>query len=179
MNKHERIFWKDNTDIHVQEIKAAMKQNKDKRMHIRYLVIINHLHGLQNTDIALNTGLCAHTVGTYIRKYKNGGLNNLVPGLHPGAPRRLSKEQEQQLVQVITTTTPDEVGFPFRKNWNCVLIKEWVKNNFGIKYCNTGMLYVLYRLNLSFTRPTYTLASADPQKQEEFKQRFELLKKPS
>jgi len=40
------------------------------------------------------------------------------------------------------------------------------------------MLYVLYRLNLSFTRPTYTLAKADPQKQEEFKEKFELLKKP-
>ena len=32
------------------------------------------------------------------------------------------------------------------------------------------MLDVLRRLNLSYTRSTYTLAKADPQKQEEFKQ---------
>jgi putative transposase len=179
MNKHKQLFWRDNTDTQIQEIKAAIKQNKDKRMHIKYLVIINHLHGLQNIQIAINTGLCAHTVGTYIRKYKEGGLNNLMPVPNPGAPRRLSEEQEKQLVQVITTHTPDEVGFPFRKNWNSILIKDWVKNNFGIEYCQSGMLYVLYRLNLSFTRPTYTLAKADLLKQEEFKQNFELLKKPS
>jgi len=41
------------------------------------------------------------------------------------------------------------------------------------------MIDVLHRLNLSYTRPTYTLAKADPQKQEEFKQEFELLKKPT
>ncbi|SHJ39864.1 putative transposase [Lutispora thermophila DSM 19022] len=38
------------------------------------------------------------------------------------------------------------------------------------------MVYVLHRLNLNFTRPTYTLDKADPQKQEMFKQGFELLK---
>lgn len=34
----------------------------------------------------------------------------------------------------------------------------------------------MYRMDLSFTRPTYTLSKADPQKQEQFKQNFELLK---
>jgi len=133
MNKHERIFWRDNKNAQMQEIKVAMKKNKDKRLHIKYLVIINHLHGLQNVEIAMNIGLCAHTVGTYIRKYKEGGLDNLAPIPKPGAPRMLSEEQENQLVQVITTHTPDEVGFPFRKNWNSLLIKDWVKNNFGVE----------------------------------------------
>lgn len=53
---------------------------------------------------------------------------------------------------------------------------DWVKSKFGIEYSHSGMFYILYRLNLSFTRLTYTLAKADPQKQEEFKQKFELSK---
>lgn len=179
MNKRAQLLDIDNNDTQIQEVKLAIKQNKNKRMHIRYLVIINHLHGLQNVEIAMNMGLCTHTVGTYIRKYKEGGLENLVSAPIPGAPRMLTKEQEQQLVEVVTTKTPDEVGFPFRKNWNAILIKEWVNNNFDVEYSHSGMLYVLYRLNLSFTRPTYTLAKADPKKQEEFKEKFELLKKPS
>ena len=179
MNKYERLFRKDDADAEIQEVKAAIKHNKDKRMHIRYLVILNHLHEQQNVDIAKSMSLCAHTVGTYIQKYKEGGLGKLIPAPKSGAPRMLSKEQEEQLVQVVTTHTPDEVGFLFRKNWNALLIKEWVKNNFGVEYSHSGMLYVLYRLNLRFTRPAYTLAKADPQKQEEFKQKFELLKKPS
>jgi putative transposase len=39
------------------------------------------------------------------------------------------------------------------------------------------MLQVFHRLNLSYTRPTYTLAKADKEKQEAFKQEFEDLKK--
>ena len=39
------------------------------------------------------------------------------------------------------------------------------------------MLQVLHRLNLSYTRPTYTLEKADIEKQENFKQDFEVLKK--
>ena len=38
---------------------------------------------------------------------------------------------------------------------------------------------VFYRLKLSYTRPTYTLAKADPVKQEEFKERLEPIKKTS
>ncbi|MBA1335967.1 MAG: hypothetical protein HPY66_1786 [Firmicutes bacterium] len=52
-------------------------------------------------------------------------------------------------------------------------------DNFGVEYSYTGMVDVIHRLKLSYTRPTYTLAKADPQKQEEFKQEFELLKKSS
>ncbi len=179
MTKREKLLKSDNCNPKIQDVKAAIKNNKDTKMHIKYLTILSHLHGLQNVDIAMNLGLCAHTVGSYIKKYKAGGLDNLLPVPKPGAPRLLTKEQEQQLVEVITTQTPDEAGFPNRKNWNTVLIREWVENNYNVKYCQSGMLYVLYRLNLSFTRPTYTLANADPQKQEAFKQRFDLLKKPS
>lgn len=87
--------------------------------------------------------------------------------------------EEQKLKEVITQNTPDNICLPNRKNWNASLALQWVKNNFGIQYSPSGMLKVLQRLELSFTKPTYTLAKADPKKQEEFKASFEVLKKPS
>lgn len=39
------------------------------------------------------------------------------------------------------------------------------------------MADVLYKLNLSYTRPTYVLKKVDPIKQEIFKQDFDVLKK--
>lgn len=91
----------------------------------------------------------------------------------------MTEEQEKKLVEIVTTKTPDEVGFPPRKNWNAWIIMQWVKENYGLEYSHSGMCKVLHRLGLSFTRPTYTLAKANPKKQEEFKQQFELLKKSS
>jgi putative transposase len=99
-------------------------------------------------------------------------------GKSTGATRHLTPEQEQKLFEVVTTHTPDQAGFPHRMNWDSNIVRQWVQNNFGVEYSARGMLYVLHRLNLSFTRPTYTLAKADPVKQEQFKQDFELLKKP-
>ena len=83
------------------------------------------------------------------------------------------------LAETITTQTPDQVGFPNRKNWYINIVQQWIKNTFNVEYSHRGTHEVLQRINLSFTRPTYTLAKADPQKQEEYRQDFDLLKKPS
>ena len=178
MAKYNDIMELDNQNPKMQELKAVIKNNRDKSMHIRYMVIYHHLRGVANVDIAAMFNLCAHTVGAYINKYKTSGLTALTPAPKSGAPKRLTKEQEEMLKEVIIKTTPDTVGFPSRKNWNASLVMEWVKSNFGIKYSHSGMLKVLHRLGLSFTKPTYTLAKADPTKQEEFQASFEVLKKP-
>lgn len=177
MNRIAQTFEIDNNNPEIQAVKEAMKKTKDKRMYQRYLVVLYHLNGYLNKDIAKMVDLCQHTVGKYLNKYKENGINGLDLRHSPGAPRRLTREQESRLVEVITTHTPDEVGFSNRKNWYVDIIRQWVQDNFGVQYSYTGMIDLLHRLNLSYTRPTYTLAKADPQKQEEFKQEFELLKK--
>lgn len=41
------------------------------------------------------------------------------------------------------------------------------------------MLNLLHRIKLSYTRPTYSLAKADPEKQEKFREELESIKKTS
>lgn len=163
----------------IEPIKKAMKDIKSKRLYQRYKVIHLHLQGYTNRAISKLEGLCEHTVGVYVKNYKANGIDGLVMGHSPGTPRYLTPEQEKEIAEIVTTRTPDEVGFPSRKNWYINIVQELVKQKYGVKYSHRGMAEVLYRLNLSFTRPTYTLAKADPKKQEEFKEEFELLKKPS
>ena len=177
MNKTNKIFEDDNKNPKLQVVKKAIKDNRNKRMHIRYMVIYHHLKGISNVDIASMENLCDHTVGTYVNSYKQNGIQGLEMGKSTGAPRLLTCEQENQLVEIITTKTPDEVGFFPRKNWDSNIIRQLVLKDFSIKYTQRGMLEVLYRLRLSYTRPTYTLAKADPKKQEEFIQEFEIIKK--
>lgn len=179
MNRIAQVLEIDNRNPEIQAVKEAIKKTKDKRMYQRYMVVLYHLNGHLNKDIAQILDLCGHTVGTYVTRYKTGGLDGLALRHSPGAPRMLTDEQESKLVEIVTTHTPDEVGFPNRKNWYVDIIRQWVQENFGVQYSYTGMIDLLHRLNLSYTRPTYTLAKADPQKQEEFKQEFELLKKPN
>ena len=148
-------------------------------MYQRYKVIYLHLKGNSNRDIANLKGFDDHTVGIYVKNYKQNGFDGLLMKRSPGAPRLLTEEQEAILAEVITTQTPDQVGFPNRKNWYINIAQQWIKDTFDVKYSHSGTAEVLHRLKLSFTRPTYTLAKADPQKQEEYRQDFDLLKKLS
>jgi len=179
MNKMANVFKEDNNSPDIQALKEAMKKTKDLRLYKRYRVVYLHFKGYNNLEIAGMEALCDHTVGTYVKKYKQNGISGLNLKHSPGAPRLLTSEQEKELELIITTKTPDEVGFPNRKNWYINMVQQFVKNAWGIEYSHRGMAEVLYRLNLSFTRPTYTLAKADPIKQEAFKLEFEVLKKPS
>jgi transposase len=177
MSKTNKIFKEDDNNPEIQSIKKAIKDTKNLRMYQRYMVILYHLQGYFNNQISELLCLCQSTVGTYIKKYNEFGIDGLVVGHGPGAPHLLSDEQEKILVEIITTKTPDEVGFNHNKNWTIAMIKQWVFNTFNVTFSPSGMADVLYRLNLSYTRPTYVMAKADPVKQEDYKKEFEVLKK--
>ncbi len=120
-----------------------------------------------------------NTVGKYVTAYKTYGIGGLIPTPPPGAERKLSPEQEQLFIETISTKTPDQVGLTPYKSWNSKLICIWVKETFDVIYTQGGMRDMLHRLGFSYTKPTYSLAKADPQKQEQFKEDFELIKKLS
>lgn len=177
MKVKEIIPLVDKDSPEMQELQKVIKDNASKRMHIHYMVILNHLEGYSNRAIAKTQNITAQTVGIYINTYKRLGLSGLVMGKSTGKPRFLSHDQEQELLEVITTKTPDQVGFENRKNWDCNLIAKWILNTYGIEYKQRSILDVLHRLNLSYTRLTYTLEKAKPELQEKFKKDFEALKK--
>lgn len=161
----------------IQEIKAAMKANKDLRMHERYQTILMILLGESYERIVQVTGRALSTLYNYSKAYRENGIEGLKMERPTGRPRQLTSEQEEQLYQTIVNKTPVDVGFPAKMNWTSPIIRKWIEQEFGICYSDRGTRELLYRLKLSFTTPTYTLAKADPVKQEAFKQEFEKIKK--
>ncbi|MBP8076208.1 MAG: winged helix-turn-helix domain-containing protein [Phocaeicola sp.] len=47
-----------------------------------------------------------------------------------------------------------------------------VEQKWVISYSLKGMPLIMERLGLSHTRPSYTLANADPEKQRKFRQKY-------
>jgi len=135
------------------------------------------MRGRKLDEIAEIAGISTKTVNRYIKKFEDGGIENLVPIKPPGRPSFLNEEQEKQVYSTIAFNTPDEVGFEGIKNWTAKIACLWVFQEFGVKYSNNGMLDLFHRLNLSYTRPTYVLEKADPEKQKQFVADFDNLKK--
>lgn len=175
--KRTKEFQNDAKDPAIQEIKAAMKRNKDLRMHERYQTLLMLLHGYSHEQISKATGRSLATTYNYAKAYREGGIAGLEIGHSPGRPRQLTSEQEEMVYQTVINQKPADVGFPAKMNWTAPMIGKWIEQQFGVVYSERGTRELLYRLQLSFTTPTYTLAKADPIKQEAFKQELEEIKK--
>lgn len=161
----------------IEELKNLGRGTKNTRMKLRYDVIRLWLEERKKTEIAELLNTTYQTVTNYIAAYEESGINGLEMKKSPGRNKKLSTQQEKQLYECITVKLPKDVGFEPFVNWTAPLAVQWIKKEFGIEFTERGMRDVFYRLKLSYTRPTYVLKKADPQKQEAFKEEFENLKK--
>ncbi|AMA71700.1 helix-turn-helix domain-containing protein [Aneurinibacillus thermoaerophilus] len=62
----------------LQTVQQAMKQTKDKRMYERYQAISLFLQGYKYEQISAIIGRNKKTVGTYVKAYREQGLEGLV-----------------------------------------------------------------------------------------------------
>jgi transposase len=152
----------------LQEVETRLKHEKSRRMFERFQTIRLHLLGIGNAQIAISIGRKESTVDTYIRKYRKHGLDGLQMKFSPGPPEQLSKEQQEQLKKTILECLPHDVGFTAKFNWTLQIIAEYIKREFGQRYSIRGVSKLMHRMELSYTKPTYTLAAADEEKQREF-----------
>ena len=155
----------------------ASKAEKSVKQKMRYDVVLLYMEGYSRKQISQILHIPPRTVSYHISRYENGGMEALILIKQPGAPRKLSDVQEEELLSVISTKTPQEAGVGVFANWTAALACAFVKQQFGISFSTRGMLDLFRRLGLSYTRPTYTLDKADSEKQAQFRETFETLKK--
>jgi len=164
----------------IKELKKASRKTRDKRMRQRYDAVRMILQGKRKGEVIEILDISYPTLREYLRKYEADGIKGLeITKKSPGRPKKLTEEQEKALYDCIVDKLPKEVGFAPFVNWTSLLACKWVKKEYEIQFSQRGMLNLLDRLKLSYTRPTYVLKKADEQKQEEFKVEFEDVKKNS
>ncbi len=113
-----------------------------------------------------------------MNSYKENGIEGLKSGKAPGASYKLIPQQREELVQVIVNQLPADVGFSAKFNWTLAIIAAYIEREWNVNYTQRGVSKLLHALGLSYTRPTYVLAKADPAKQKAFMEKtFPELKK--
>ncbi len=85
----------------------------------------------------------------------------------------MTAEQEHTLAEIVIHQTPQDVDLPAERNWTAPLVRRLITQRFEVTFSERGVRHLLYRLGFSCTRPTYTLAKADPAKQEAFRATFD------
>ena len=166
-SKHEEI----------EALNITSRSSKDAGFVRRALGVRLILEGRSIEEAAKISNYSEEAVRLHIARYEAEGLEGLFTKKAPGAKRKLTPEQEGVLYETIKTKLPRDVGLVPFANWTAPLAVKYVIAEFGVEYSERGMRNLFERLGLSYTRPTYTLAKADPQKQDDFRQEFEAVKK--
>jgi len=161
------------------ELKEEMGKTKKIREYKRYQAMYAYFSGMTLTEVSRVYMINRTTLSEWYKRYKSEGLEGLKDRKIEGRPSRLNEEERAKLKEMILKRTPAEEGFRANYNWTAKLIGKYIKREYGLSYSIRGITGMLKRMGLSYTRPTYVLAKADKQKQEEFRKEFEEIKKNS
>jgi putative transposase len=166
-----------NTEEKINELSKAIKIEKNAKQKRRYNTVLLYLKGYTLSQIADIYDMAEQTIRNNITLYKKDGIEGLKIKKKPGRTKKLTDEQEKELYTIIETQTPNDVGFAPFMNWTAPIVCKLVEKKYNVKFSERGMRNLFDRIKLSYTRPTYTLEKADPEKQEIFKSEFEIVKK--
>lgn len=161
----------------IEKLRYLSKNEKNVKQKRRYDSVLLCMEGYTEKEASEILHISIRTVNANVGLYKKGGTDALLIKKQPGMQKKLTAEQEKELYNIIATKTPEEAGIGIFANWTAPLACFLVKKQFGVTFSERGMRNLFDRIGLSYTRPTYTLKNADPQKQEAFREQFEALKK--
>ena len=168
-------------DLTPTDLRKLEKQQDNVHLRLRITAVRLMMEGYMGKEVADLCNLHRQSVAAYVKKFNEGGIDALLERkCGPGRPCFLTTEQQNELKQVILTSSLSDHGLGCAVSWTTPIIREYVRNTYHVKNVEmscTGILRMLWRLRLSYTRPTYVLAKADPEKQQVFEREIALIKK--
>ena len=159
-------------------LRKQERKIKDASLHARVTAVRLVMEGYLGKDVAKMVNLCRQSVALYVSRFNEGGIDRLLDRrLPPGRMPFLTEEQQQEIRQLVLTTTPVEIGWGIASSWNTRLLQSYIQQTYGVSMSREGIRKLLHRLRLSWTRPTYKLVKGDPVLQAAFEKELEFIKK--
>lgn len=164
----------------VEALRTYERTLQTVKLRHRVMAVRLVMEGQKGIDVARFLGLHRDSVSTYVKNFTIGGMEALLKQTPPPGKRPyLTEEEQQELKRMIVESTPAEEGFGLESCWNTRILQYVIEDKFAVTMSRSGITDLLHRLNLRYTRPTYTLAKANKEKQEAFVQQMDWIKKTS
>jgi len=153
-------------DISSEELRHQARRKNDGRVSARLIAIANALDGMDRASAARLAGMDWQTLRDWVHRYNAEAVAGLCDRPKPGRIPKLSEGQMASLkAMVLAGPDPavDQVG-----RWRVVDLCRYVEERWDVSYSETGMLRLLWSLDLSHrkTRPHH------PQSDEKAQQAF-------
>ena len=155
------------TDRDAAELRRLARRERDGRVSARLLALANALDGLSREEAARLAGMTGQTLGDWVHRYNEEGVEGLRDRPRPGRPCALDEGQQAALKAII-------LQGPKLERDDCVAWRardlcDVVERRFGVRYAENGMLRLLKGLDLSWQKARPVHPEAGPMAQERFK----------
>ena len=159
MGRPFRVDWR--AEDTPEALKAAYKSERDAEIRSRIQGLWLLRSGWRLGAVADVVGVHYRTVQKWLRRYREGGLEEVVSGKRGGRGQQpyLSEAEQSDVVDEVSTGR-------FR---TASEIREWIASEYGVSYTMGGTYSLLGRLGCSPKVPRPVHVKAAPQRQESWK----------
>ena len=154
-------------DISSEVLRRQARRERDGRVSARLIAIANALDGMDRASAARLAGMDRQTLRDWVHRYNAEGIAGLCDRPKPGRLPKLSEGQMASL-KAIVLAGPDPAKHQVGR-WRIVDLCPYVEERWEVSYSETGMLRLLWPLDLSHrkTRPRHR--QSDTKAQQAFK----------
>jgi transposase len=157
-------------DLSPAELRRLARHERDGRVSARLLALANALEGIPREEAARLAGMTGQTLGDWVHRYNEEGVEGLRDRPRSGRPCDLD-ESQQAALKALVLRGPDlarDGCVAWRVRDLCTLVDR----RFGRRYSETGMLRLLHSLDLSWQKPRPVHPEADPKAQARFQKAY-------
>jgi transposase len=150
----------------VMVLRRAHKATRDKKLADRIKAVVMVHNGFSYEQITMALMIDESTIGRYVRRFKESGVEGLMECRYVGGSSQLSLSQEVELREELQTNTRQGVQE----------IRSHIKNRYGIVYSISGTTKLIHRLGFTYKKPKVIPGKVDLAKQEAFIQQYQQIK---
>lgn len=117
----------------------------------------------ESPEVVIKTlGLSRSRIYTWLAAYREGGLEALKAKQLFGRPPKLDAAVVKKVYEIVTTKNPLQLKFEFAL-WTREMIRQVIKDEFGVKLSGVSVGRLLKKLGLSPQRPLVQAYQRDPE----------------
>jgi len=145
------------------EIRRSYEARYDHRLHAILMVA----QGMSCRKVADLLGDSPRAVAYWVNRFEAEGLSGLADADRPGRPRRLDERQMHQIQEALHSSPAD---YGMKANlWDGKLLSHFIKQHFSVQLGVRQCQRLFRQLGFRLRKPRPLIATADPQRQQDFK----------
>ena len=145
-------------------LRDEAKSKGDLATWRRAKAVLGYIKGKSVISLAETLDVTRGAINRWLQWYEADGVDGLRTLPVPGRAPKLDAAQQQALITMIEAGPPS-AGYS-AGIWTGPMIGDLIYRQFGVRYHNHHVPWVLHRLGFSVQRPRKRLARADLEKQE-------------